>query len=644
MEQNKRELMLLNMIKQLEFEDIDEKISIDKFENLFSKFGEEVKVLSRSDIDTSEDTEDYFFLLYDSSSSYRLNDIQDRLSNLIPNLTLDRIKNVYLIEIFDSLKQRANIYNSFKGNRVLKLREEILKKLKDNGFGQGKRNVKYLSFIVPQNLDENHKVNIKIKDRIRSLEQNYVLDKSIDDENHSPVLRSFVFTAEIDSVVDLYNLFGDKLFAKNVRVGGVMDSIGVEDDIQYTYKNAPDEFWFLNNGISLLIATEGELNMDVYDRLTFSIAELDDISIINGAQTLQALSEVRYNKKNIAVKANVLLRVYHYNSKQSKEFETGLQKFKDFSEKVTISLNKQKPIHQIDLAYLTNFVKNIQMIRHKLSENKNTKGLAFDFVRKGEIESIAVCQYHLRFFAKIVKSYLLLQPGKARSQSYNSLLKTSIPDVMSKDVEEGISEGKLVLEDEEVFKTEFQQVLLETVDDGKTKLFLKYYAPINFAMRIKKYLEEESNFQQIVNDFKEEKKIKQDKTLKMLDSFLKYGNLFMISAIINSLNDYQYGDFSEWKYCRLVNSNGAVPEKGELSKQQLKSLIFKILEVFITFKSDTTIKNVNNTNFWKKDDMIKFILDGMDTKNNKKISEETASKDKPSSAKKKKRSSRSKRK
>ena len=130
----------------------------------------------------------------------------------------------------------------------------------------------------------------------------------------------------------------------------------------------------------------------------------------------------------------------------------------------------------------------------------------------------------------------------------------------------------------------------------------------------------------------------------MLDSFLKYGNLFMISAIINSLNDYQYGDFSEWKYCRLVNSNGAVPEKGELSKQQLKSLIFKILEVFITFKSDTTIKNVNNTNFWKKDDMIKFILDGMDTKNNKKISEETASKDKPSSAKKKKRSSSSKRK
>lgn len=614
MKQNERELILLNIIKQLEFEDFDEVVSIDKFESLFNKTGKEVKVISGSDIDLSEATEDYFFLIYDSSNSYRLEDIKKSLSEKLLELGKDSVKNVYLIEVFDSIERKVEINNAFIGDRVSQLRDYAYRILKSEELIQVKSNVKYLSFIVPENLDSNHKVNIRIKDRIRSLEQKFDLDKCDTDKNKKPVLNSFVFTAEVDSIVDLYNLFGDNLFAKNVRVGGVTDSIGVEDDIKNTYNKTPEEFWFLNNGISLLIASAGELNMDVYDRISFSIADLKDISIINGAQTLKALSEVRYNKNNNSVKPTVLLRVYHYNSNQSKDSEIGLQKFKDFSEKVTISLNKQKPIHQEDLAYLTNFVKNTQLIRHKLSEDNNSKGLAYDFVRKGEIESFSLCQYHLRIFAKIVKAYLLRQPGTARSQSYNKLLKTSIPN--ANDVEKGITEGKLYLEDKGVFKEEFQNNLLEIVNEDKIKEFIKCYAPINFAMRLKKYLEEESNFKIIVDQYYKEKKDFNDETKAKLDSFVKYGSLFLISVIINSINNYCFEDFSEWKYSKLVDKNENNIEEWEYPESELKKLICKILDVFITFESKEISEDVNDSNFWKKNEIYTFIITKMkDIKN-----------------------------
>ena len=78
---------------------------------------------------------------------------------------------------------------------------------------------------------------------------------------------------------------------------------------------------------------------------------------------------------------NVILRVYFYNSGLDVEQDTQqnniensekdktlkkaelARKFREFSEKVTISLNKQKPIKQSDLAFMTNFVKNIQEIK-----------------------------------------------------------------------------------------------------------------------------------------------------------------------------------------------------------------------------------------------------------------------------------------
>lgn len=376
-----------------------------------------------------------------------------------------------------------------------------------------------------------------------------------------------------------------------------MDSLGVEDAIKSTYSSAPEEFWFLNNGISLLIASECDLNMDVYDRVRFSMDNLHDISIINGAQTIKAVSEVCYSGGSESKSRDngnplVILRIYHYKVNENTENSNGsdLEAYKSFSEKVTISLNKQKPIRQSDLAYLSNFVKNIQNIRHSIDKNEDIANLTFDFVRQGEIQSTVLRQYQLDVFAKVVKSYLLKQPGSARTQSYNSLLATKMVNNLVK------------LNDKNIFKEQLQKDL----ERDKTKVFLKYYSPVNFAMRLKKYFETDSKFEEIIDDYiQDDKKRERDETKEGLKSFAKYGSLVMISSIINSINNFK-DSFEGWRYTDFGNSN----EKNIYCIKKLDELIKRILDCFVEFVN-TTKEDITESNFWKKDLIIKYILEQM---------------------------------
>ena len=459
------------------------------------------------------------------------------------------------------------------------------------------RNIQYLSYSIPTDFKEQKMIKIKINDRIRSLEQSCKFGDY--------KLTGYVFSAELDSLIELYDQLGDNLFAKNVRVGGVQDSVGVEDDIRRTYKSAPEEFWFLNNGISLLVATKSELDLDIYDRVQIPVKDLDDISIINGAQTISAVSEEKYSNGGNGKKTNVLLRIYHYCIPQNEIKDINLQKSKKdlekFSEKVTISLNKQKPIKKSDLAYLTEFATNIQSIKLSFpsSDQPEKSKFAFDFVRNGELESFNLSQYYIGKFAKVVKAFLVKKPGKARTMAYNSLLETT-------------NEGSLIkLKDTEVFVDDLQKSIDE-IDKNTLDKFIENYAPVNFAMKLWSYLDEDKNLENIIKERFLEKQENVDgikettdeegKLSSELESFSKYGVLVMISSVVLLINNFKE-NYSDWQFIGI----GDEDTEDEISIETLREYIVTVLEAFIEACNECPDMDFKDSNEWKKDDIFNKI-------------------------------------
>ena len=591
--EKKREEILLKLIKQLDYENIDDEKFKTHARKAFSPRNKNVKVLSRndvSDIVEIDQSDKYFFIVYDPTNQKSDEDIINAISDSIKTLELPEECTVHLIEIFDS-KRNSSHKNS--GDRVKKLRNSLkvllLEKKVVNSQSLSMKFIKYSNYAIPKGFEKQSEITIKINDRIRSLEQKCDFGKYS--------LTGYVFTAEIDSLIDLYDKFGDELFAKNVRVGGVTDSVGVEDDIKRTYRDSPEEFWFLNNGISLLLVTEDDLDFDVYDRVKIPIDTLKDISIINGAQSISAVSEEKFSTADVEKKTNpyVLLRIYHYldsdTLKEEENEEQNKKNLQKFSEKVTLSLNKQKPIKRTDLAYITDFTSNVNEISHILMLKKEKSKFAFNFVRNGELESLILCQYYIGKFAKVVKAYLAQSPGVARNTSYNSLLKT-----------DNAGDGTIHLDRKEVFLEGFQESNVEDVD-SLTNEFLKSYSPVNFAMKLADYLEGNKKYKKIIDTLNS----KYDKQFDAeLSSFSKYGDLVMLAAIIHLINGFK-DDFTGWKYSDIAL--GSKVEGNELKEAELEKKVEKVLEAFILTCSEQTDRDFIDSNEWKNDDIFDFIME-----------------------------------
>lgn len=593
----KREDKLLTTIEQLDFDYINKIEFVNEAKKIFNNNRKTIGIISSCDVieDTSE-LDEYFLIIYDPSKQYDktkiLNEIKLKIDS--DKTCINNMKIMYLIEIFSSIKESYDI-DEVESNRIIDLRKGTKEKIKESKSSFSLTNIKYVSYVIPNEIKSNEKLEIKIKDRIRSLEQEYILNP----DEKSERIKSYVFTAEIDSLIDLYNVFGDDLFDKNVRVGGIDDYMGVDEAIKKTYLLAPEEFWFLNNGVSLLIESNKSIDTSVFDRIKLDIDNIEDISVINGAQTIKAVSSVRYKKHKKEYNAYILLRIYIYENCGTKK---EVKRFRDFSEKVTISLNKQKPISQTDLAYMTNFVKNMQIIKKTFNGDEKYEKFTFDFARRGEVASTVLCQYQLDTFAKIVKAYLLREPGQARSQSYSTLLKI---DSSNNNIPK--------LADNNIFKDCFQGILdEENIEEYKTN-FLKYYSPVNFAIKLKKYLEEfdegnngsrQSKFVCMIESYiKVNESELKEKDKKRLNSFGKYGTLVIISLTILMLNEFKE-DFSYWEYSKLI-SNEKNTNEDEITIEKLEEMISSILEEFVKIQSE---EESYDSNYWKKDSITKELI------------------------------------
>lgn len=101
-----------------------------------------------------------------------------------------------------------------------------------------------------------------------------------------------------------WDTWGKRIIAKNIRHN--LGATDVNEAIRQTAENAPTDFWYFNNGITL-IAEERSRAPKMAASRSSGIFEFKGVSVVNGAQTISTLARVA-NEENLG-QVRVSIRV-----------------------------------------------------------------------------------------------------------------------------------------------------------------------------------------------------------------------------------------------------------------------------------------------------------------------------------------------
>ncbi|MEQ3337452.1 AIPR family protein [Clostridium butyricum] len=475
--------------------------------------------------------------------------------------------------IFNTLEDQIHFYESVDKK---KLKDSIKKKIniifKSKNIAISAKNIDYNFLICGDCSEQDFKIDIE--SRIKALD----IKRQIDIDNNKLNIRGYVFTASLYNIVELYNKLGSDLFNYNVRCS-IKDELEVDKKIKETLKNDPESFWYLNNGVTMVIDHDN-LNLKNSKFIKLHYNNDDIMSIINGAQTVSTSAEYFYNALSEKVdkakdKAKVMFRIIQVSAE--KEMEKGKRK-KEYVEiaiqeinKISIALNRQKPIKPEDVAYTVPFIYNINKLRDSNFENK----IFFSLVRRGEQNG-----YDLGIFFRIIKAYLQQQPGQALNEGAKKLLEVKEDEDGEPYFSNGIFEKTVKLYKQEVSEDEFK----------------KYFTPVNFANQLtKEFLNVRKNLiKQIDNEIhKEELPIEERLKLDRKKAIANYGKWYFVAYVIYILNEKSIEDFT--------NFTATIKER----EVELE----KIIEVFATLFNELishlgektlTLSNFKNEELYKK--------------------------------------------
>ena len=212
----------------------------------------------------------------------------------------------------------------------------------------------------------------------------------------------------------------------------------------------PEQFWFLNNGIT--IVTNKPVDRTRNGTIYLERSSRDSFSVVNGAQTISACHEFFYcdgiekDIKKRAKEALVLLRVVSVEeiAKANEGFDK--EEVSGMDEKISKSLNRQKPIEAEDLAYYSPFVKRVnQIYSEALGEESKSEldNRFFAIIRRGENENEGVneFEYSLTVIARAVRAsgYVsgdtwVYNPWKAINTYNADILKMNDRDLKHKEL------------------------------------------------------------------------------------------------------------------------------------------------------------------------------------------------------------------
>lgn len=442
-------------------------------------------------------SEEYFMFCYDIDKELDTNNIKPELINSLSNSFNSQATNYTsfnFIFIVDKLCNKLLIEEVINKNGF---KRDILNTLKNLTKNSNLKlsDIEYKAIFISSKEELNFE--LKIDSRIRSLEMPTPTQSSF---------KGYVFSASLFDIVEIYNSLGNELFDKNVRYG-IDDELQVQYKIRETLENNPDKFWYLNNGITMIIKDK-EFCLSKSNHLYLQYGDEKDLYVINGAQTISAAAEFFYASQpssNLDVaKANakVMFRIIEIDSTLNTNIDAEI-------DEVSISLNRQKPIKVEDIAFTTPFVYSL----NKLNETSSDPDTSFRLIKRGE-KILSNHEYNLVQFSRSVKAYLAQQPGKAMSQGSKTLLK-----IVSKN-------GLTAFSDESIFK---QDIIID--ENMRLEDFKKYYSPVNLALELEK----------CYSDFSR----KTSFNVPIQQAALNYGKWHFVAYMIYVLNNNNFSDFTQ---------------------------------------------------------------------------------------------------
>lgn len=471
---------------------ITECIASEKFEVDDHLLNMQVTTLKYKEIISSNDllmdiTEIRFIFCYVKNSN-KIKDVSLKIKKYVTdNFTEEEKDSVryYFIIFVDNFMQKIKCEEELNADIFYELFDKKI----------FKKNIYNEIVFVPNQTQKTF--NVSIDSRIKSIE-NKLQDK----------VDGYILTASLKDIIEMYNIMGDQLFDKNVRYE-IADKMNLKKEIEATLSERPEEFWFLNNGISILV-DDNQFTIDKNYTLTFNYSNKADISIINGAQTISIAARMYYSmgkkeRENIS-NAKVLLRVSQLKCKEEDK--------KNISDRISIGLNRQKPITVNDIFYTFPFINEINDI---FENNKNDKR-TFEIIKRGS-QVFGDGHYEIQEFSQIVMAFGAQCPCSAR----NSLF-----------IETDSEDGDIKFKNKEVFRDE--------IEKGVKKLdeFYKYYSPVNFANKLSLL------YRHYVNENK-------GKYSNEELSILKYSKWLFTAYTIWVLNGKRNDDFSKFDYSSVAD-------------------------------------------------------------------------------------------
>ena len=521
-----------------------------------------------------DSSENFLFLKFTEDSGGLLQSLEEQ-ARILAKLPESAEKNIYIICLVDNMKSRVFLERLFLSAEGKAMKKNIRKEMKP---WKGTVNFLYI-------LDNSyHEQDIKLTSVNRfEFIQMPPMKCHINWENEDRTEvsnRGYVTSVHLYQLVEIYNRIGDKLFKRNVRYG-LNEQLGVDRAIKETLRNSPGEFWFKNNGITILVERP-DFKLDrVEEVLLEHISEYGELhfSVINGAQTItasaQCLYEMEYDLKELqkngeaeeaakleerirkSKNAKVLLRIIHI-SHSAQTAESEADSTREVNE-ISVALNRQKPIKAEDIAFASPFVVKLAAFLER--EQINGKRY-FRLVKRGE-GNIARRTVDLVDFARARKA-CAGYPGDARNKGTNFLLSTR-----------NETGGEYSFQDKTIFVPEW----LEAEDELEAGIFAKYYGAVYFAVR--------------VADFygKNAKKIITDNPLKA--AVLQNGKWYFTTYMVQLFNGYR-SDFSQFTDCF------------ELIRDKLKDLMELFAELCGEAAQQSGNYPVLDSNTFKKDEL--YIL------------------------------------
>ena len=203
-------------------------------------------------------------------------------------------------------------------------------------------------------------------------------------------ITAWIFSMNGAAVADMYETAGIRLFARNVRgyLGGSKD---VNKGIENTIRNEPSNFWYYNNGITIVCDHAQRISVGGKD-----VMRIHNPQVINGQQTTRTLHAGAESNS----KASVIVRAIEILRKDPESAE----RFDTLVSRIVAATNWQNSISASDL--MANDRRQVELERElrkfnyaylrkrqTKSEARRFVGQHYTMVTKEELaQAVAACE------------------------------------------------------------------------------------------------------------------------------------------------------------------------------------------------------------------------------------------------------------